>query len=556
MKITKKQPLRPRGRSDEKRQSTKDAIREAYANGPQKEVQIIPAKKDLVTDAEKKKLRVCAYCRVSTEEDNQASSYELQVQNYTKMIQENPDWEFAGIFADEGISGTSVLHREHFLEMIEKCKAGEIDLIITKQVSRFARNVLDSLNYIFMLRKLDPPVGVYFETEKLNTLDRSSDMVITVLSLVAQSESEQKSNSLKWSFKRRRAQGLGIYPNWSLLGYKGHDWEIDEDEADVVRTIYSLYLEGYSSTQIADLLTKSGILTVKGLSTWSSGSVLGILRNEKYCGDALCQKKFTVDFLEKKMKPNEGEVPQYYVTGSHPAIIEPDEWEQVQAEFARRKTLGKAYSGKSVLSAKLVCEDCGAFFGPKVWHSTDQYRRTIWQCNGKFANEERCHTPVVDTETIQRLFIKAYNLMMQDRVQIIKQCEAWRARLMDFGTLDADIERQLEETQVVAELVKAAVKENASTAQSQEAYLKKYEALTERYEKAAAELERLQSLRTARSQQDKKMALYIRTLKKQPEVMHDWNDTIWTVMIEKAIVHKDGQITFVFQNGTEIKVGA
>ena len=146
--------------------------------------------------------------------------------------------------------------------------------------------------------------------------------------------------------------------------------------------------------------------------------------------------------------------------------------------------------------------------------------------------------------------------MMQDRVQIIKQCEAWRARLMDFSTLDADIERQLEETQVVAELVKAAVKENASTAQSQEAYLKKYEALVKRYETAAAELERLQSLRTARSQQDKKMALYIRTLKKQPEVMHDWNDTIWTVMIKKAIVHKDGQITFVFQNGTETKVGA
>ena len=160
---------------------------------------------------------------------------------------------------------------------------------------------------------------------------------------------------------------------------------------------------------------------------------------------------------------------------------------------------------------------------------------------------------VVQLIYVQRLFIKAYNLMMQDRVQIIKQCEAWRARLMDFGTLDADIERQLEETQVVAELVKAAVKENASTAQSQEAYLKKYEALTERYEKAAAELERLQSLRTARSHQDKKMALYIRALKKQPEVMHDWNDTIWTVMIEKAIVHKDGKITFVFQNGTEIK---
>lgn len=233
MKVIEKKPRRPRGRSDEKRQATKEAIRDVYANGPQKAVQIIPAKKDLMPEEEKRKLRVCAYCRVSTDENSQASSYELQVQNYTKKIRENPEWEFAGIFADEGISGTSVLHREQFLAMIEKCKAGEIDLIITKQVSRFSRNILDSLNYIFMLRKLDPPVGVYFETEKLNTLDKSSDMVITVLSLVAQSESEQKSNSLKWSFKRRRAQGLGIYPNWALLGYaldEEKNWVIVEDE--------------------------------------------------------------------------------------------------------------------------------------------------------------------------------------------------------------------------------------------------------------------------------------------------------------------------------------
>ena len=292
-----------------------------------------------------------------------------------------------------------------------------------------------------------------------------------------------------------------------------------------------------------------------GKAKWSKTTVTSILTNEKYKGDALLQKSFTVDFLQKKTKLNEGEVPQYYVTGSHPTIIEPDEWEQVQAEFARRKTLGKAYSGKSVLSAKLVCEDCGAFFGPKVWHSTDQYRRTVWQCNNKFKGGERCLTPNVDTETVQQLFIKAYNLMMQDRVQIIKQCEAWRARLMDFGTLDADIERQLEETQVVAELVKAAVKENASTAQSQEAYLKKYEALTERYEKAAAELERLQNLRSIRSQKDKAMALYIRTLKKQPTVLSEWNDTLWTVMVEKAIVHRNSEITFVFYNGTKIRVG-
>ena len=309
MRITKKIPIRQRGRTDNKRQATKDSIRDVYLNGPQKEVQIIPAKRDLIKESEKPKLRVCAYCRVSTEEDNQASSYELQVQNYTKMIQENDEWEFAGIFADEGISGTSTIHREQFLMMIEKCKAGEIDLIITKQVSRFARNVLDSLNYIFMLRKLDPPVGVYFEAEKLNTLDRNNDMVITVLSLVAQSESEQKSNSLKWSFKRRRAKGLGIYPSWCLLGYtldEHQNWIIVEDEAEVVRAIYSMYLEGFSSADIARFLTQNGVPTVKGKEEWTAGSVLNILKNEKYCGDALCQKTVTLDFSTHKSVRNEG----------------------------------------------------------------------------------------------------------------------------------------------------------------------------------------------------------------------------------------------------------
>ena len=337
MKVIKKQPLRPRGRSSEKRESTKEAIREAYANGPQREVQIIPAKKDLIPESEKRKLRVCAYCRVSTEEDNQASSYELQVQNYTQMIQSNEEWEFAGIFADEGISGTSVLHREHFLEMIEKCKAGEIDLIITKQVSRFARNVLDSLNYIFMLRALDPPVGVYFETEHLNTLDKASDMVITFLSLVAQGESQQKSESLKWSFRRRRAQGIGIYPAWCLLGYTGHDWEIVEEEAALVKAIYTLYLDGYSSTQIAEHLTKNGIPTVTGRTKWSSGSVLGILKNEKYCGDALCQKTITIDFFTHKSVKNKGLETQYFIESHHQALIDKEEWLKVQLILTEKR---------------------------------------------------------------------------------------------------------------------------------------------------------------------------------------------------------------------------
>jgi len=205
-------------------------------------------------------------------------------QHYTQMINENPEWDFVDIYADEGISGTSVLHRDNFLRMIEDCKAGKIDLVITKQVSRFARNVLDSLQYIRILRQLDPPVGILFETENLNTLDKTSDMIITVLSLVAQSESEQKSNSIKWAYRKRFSKGVGIHPNWALYGYASDDsgeWIIVEEEAEIVRTIYDLYTGEYSSTAIAELLTKSGIPTVKGKAVWSAGSVMNILRNEK-----------------------------------------------------------------------------------------------------------------------------------------------------------------------------------------------------------------------------------------------------------------------------------
>ena len=365
MKVIEKKPLRKRGRNDDKKQSIKGAIQEAYTHGPQKAVQIIPAKKDLLPETERPKLRVCAYCRVSTDEDSQASSYELQVQHYTKMIKENPEWEFVGVFADEGISGTSVLHRQQFLAMIEKCKAGEIDLIITKQVSRFARNVLDSLNYIFMLRRLDPPVGVFFETEKLNTLDKSSDMVITVLSLVAQSESEQKSNSLKWSFRNRRARGLGCYPNWALLGYafdpkaetEYDKWVIVEEEADVVRSVYSLYIEGYSSPVIAELLTKSEIPTVKGKSIWSSGSVLGILRNEKYCGDALCQKTVTVDLFTHKSVKNNGIEKQFFIEGHHTPIIDKSDWllaQQIREERRYIKRRGKRLKPKVIMKGSLA----------------------------------------------------------------------------------------------------------------------------------------------------------------------------------------------------------
>ena len=203
---------------------------------------------------------------------------------------------------------------------------------------------------------------------------------------------------------------------------------------------------------------------------------------------------------------------------------------------------------------KLVCADCGGYYGQKVWHSTDQYRRVIWQCNSKFENDNKCGTPALDTDTIQTMFIKAYNRLMQNHKQVIDDCELMRRSLTDFAAIDAEIARQLEETEVVAELVKAAVKENASTVQSQEDYLRKYNSLSKRYEDAVGVLEKLKAERTTRQQQDKTMSLFIRTLKKNPQVLDNWDDTIWTVMVEKGIVHQGKSITFVFYNGTEITV--
>lgn len=504
-----------------------------------------------------RKRRVAGYARVSTDSDEQFTSYEAQVDYYTKFIRSKPEWDFVKVYTDEGISGLNTKRRDGFNEMIQDALDGKIDLIVTKSVSRFARNTVDSLSTIRKLK--EKGCECFFEKEGIYTFDGKGELLITIMSSLAQEESRSISENITWGQRKSFSDGKVHLPYKRFLGYKkGEDGRpaVVEEEAAVVRLIYRLFLEGKTQVGICKYLESLGIPSPGGKKKWSKTTVTSILTNEKYKGDALLQKTFTVDFLEKKMKPNKGEVPQYYVEGSHAPIVEPDEWDYVQAEFARRKALGNAYSGKSVLAAKLVCEDCGSFYGSKVWHSNDKYRRLVWQCNSKFSNEKRCSTPVVETETVQRMFITAYNQLMQNRKRIVEDCELMRKGLTDFAALDAEVERQVQETEVVAELVKAAIKDNASTTQSQEAYLKKYESLTRRYEIAAQELERLQNERNYRRQQDQEITRFIRTLKKQAEVLDTWDDTIWTLMVEKAIVHRDGSITFTFYNGTEIKVGA
>lgn len=326
--------------------------------------------------------RVAAYARVSTSSDEQMGSVEAQKDYFQKLITERPGWVLVDIYADEGISGTSLTHRDAFNRMINDAMAGKIDMIITKSLSRFARNTVDALNTIRKLKIAG--VGVYFEKEDIDTLDAKGEFLITLMSSLAEEESRSISENVKWGVRKRFSDGKYSLPYKQFLGYKkGADGtpELVEDEARIIRLIFRLFLLGDLPTVIARKLSNAGIPTPSGLSIWTHRT---IVRNEKYYGAALLQKKFTVDFLQKKMKVNEGEVPQYYVEHSHEAIIDPEEWEKVQLELARRKTSPRRTYCNGPFAGKIICGDCGGVFGSKVWHSNSKYRRVIWRCNAKY----------------------------------------------------------------------------------------------------------------------------------------------------------------------------
>ena len=516
-------------------------------------VTVIPATIDPRTrlaELTTRKRRVAAYGRVSTDKDEQFTSYEAQIEYYTNYIKRNPEWEFVKVYADEGITGTSTKHREGFNTMIADALAGKIDLIVTKSVSRFARNTVDSLTTIRKLK--EHGTEVYFEKENIFTFDGKGELLLTIMSSLAQEESRSISENITWGHRRSFECGKVHLPYGRFLGYsKGVDGKpvINEEEAKVVELIYRLFLNGMTSNGICKQLMEMGVPTPGGKKKWSRSTVESILTNEKYKGHARLQKSFTVDFLTKKTKANEGEVPMYYVEDSHPAIIEEDIWDFVQVEIARRKEVGKAYSGKSTISTKLICEDCGGYYGQKQWHSTDRYRRSVWRCNHKFEDGQNCRTPVLRTESIQSMFVRAYNKLMSNRDQVLTDCELGRKTLTDCTLLDNDIAQLENEIKVVEEMVHSMVNENASRVQSQADYHRCYADLTERFGKLADHLQVLRTERDFRKKQDSAMRLHMRMLKRSQLILEEWDDTIWTVMVEKAIVHKGGSITFHFYNG-------
>lgn len=329
-------------KAEKKREQEKKRIRSAFED--RRDVEFIPA--TVTSDsADKPKLRVAAYCRVSTLEDAQAGSFELQIQHFQQMIAANDRWEEVGIYADEGKSGTNMKKRPQFQKMIQDCRDGKIDLILTKSVSRFARNTMDCLRVVRELKALNPPVGVFFEDVSLNTVEAKNEFTLGVMSLVAQGESEAKSAAITWSVIERFKNGIPIVSTTYLLGYDKDTFGklvIVEEEAEVVRYIFSSYLDGQSCREIAENLTEAQIPTVKGKEVWSSGTVRNMLRNEKYCGDVLMQKTYTVDCFSHKSVRNRGQKPQYRLTNNHPAIIPRDDWMRVQTMLQQPRRKGAA----------------------------------------------------------------------------------------------------------------------------------------------------------------------------------------------------------------------
>lgn len=503
------------------------------------------------------KRRVAAYARVSTDSDEQYSSYEAQVTYYTNFIKSKPNWEFVKVYADEGISGTTTKRRDDFNEMIESALRGEIDLIITKSISRFARNTLDTITYVRKLKAAG--VEVYFEKENLWSLDDKTEFLLTIMASIAQEESRSISQNVtlgkRWSMKEGRVSFA--YKNF--LGYEKVDGKIviNEEQAKIVRLIYMLFLkEGKTCSGIAEYLKSKGIPTPSGKScNWTKNTITSILTNEKYKGDALLQKTYTFDYLEHKLVPNKGELPQYYVENNHPAIIERDIWEMVQTEMMRRSMLGAAYSASSIFVSKLVCGDCGRPYGKKKWHSTDKYTKEIYRCNDKYnKSHAQCQTPTLTEEEIKEKFIRAYNLVMCDKQQVINDTLAVIEMLMGTDELDLEIAERQARIDEISKAVSVMVRENARTVQDQIEFARRYDELTKQYEEHKAALDKAVKEKAYKTGKATQMRASLEAMKKADDFLEEWSDEVWIFMVESATVNRDNTITFTFISGQEVRI--
>ncbi|WP_265859830.1 recombinase family protein [Clostridium botulinum] len=447
------------------------------------------------------------------------------------------------------MSATSTKKRKGFKKMIDDALSGKIDLIITKSVSRFARNTVDTLTTVRKLK--DKGVEVYFEKENIYTMDSKGEVLITIMSSLAQEESRSISENVTWGQRKRFADGKVSLPYKQFLGYeKGEDGlpKIVESEAKTVRLIYKMFLEGTAATTIARYLSDNKIPSPAGKKVWSESTIRSIMHNEKYKGDAILQKSFTVDFLTKKKKINEGEVPQYYVENSHPAIISAEVFDLAQAEFEKRRKDRGLRRSSSCFSGKIICGECGSFYGNKTWHSNSKYRKVVWRCNHKYDNNEKCKTPHIYEDKLKDLFIKAFNEMIENKDEILRDYKEIIEVLGDTSKLEKEKLQSENEAEVLVELLKKHIERNAHAALNQEKYEDKYNELANKYQEVKNKVEELEKKIFSQKIKFENIKEFIGRLEECDSLITEFDEKLWNATIDKVTVDLKEGVKFYFKN--------
>lgn len=535
-----------------------------------KKVSIIPAQNiyNKGIKPELKVLRVAAYCRVSTKLEQQEGSYEAQIAYYTEKINSNPNWKLAGIYADDGISATNTKKRDDFNAMIEDCMAGKIDMIITKSVSRFARNTVDALQAIRMLKEKN--IGILFEKEGVNTLEGSGELLITILSSQAQEESRNISENTRWGIVRRYENGIISVNHKKFMGYtkdkKSGELVIVPEQAEIVRRIFRMYLEGSSILEITRALEADKIKTVTGKDTWHPGVIERMLINEKYMGDALMQKTYTVDFLTKKRVKNNGIVPQYYIEDNHEAIIPKEIFYRVQEEKARRASLNKSavtrkanklkkekskFSSKYALTEILVCAECGHPYRRQVWSKYGQ-KSAVWRCENRLKNGVKAtckNSPTLKEEPLHHTIMTAINNVVENNGDFIGAFRENIIRVIgNYSTKNISTEYD-EKIEYLQKEMLSLIEENAR----QGAVARDFD---DEYKRISQEINELKKAKIRLVQEKKRDEMYEQrlteadsTLKTVNPKVREFDEDLVRRLIETIKVSKGERLEIQFESG-------
>ncbi|ASR48973.1 recombinase family protein [Paenibacillus kribbensis] len=528
-----------------------------------KKVVIVPIKTmDIVEGIQPiLKKKVAAYCRVSTDSEEQKESYTNQVNYYTQYIQNNLEWEMADIYADEGITGTSTKNRTHFNRMIQDARNGKLDLILVKSISRFARNTLDLLKYVRELKSLG--VAVFFERENINTLDTTGEVLLTILSSLAQDESRNISENSRWGILRGFQNGKVFCNTNRFLGYdKDEHGElvINEKEAEIVRRIYEEYLDGKSYQAIARGLMRDHIKTAAGGSRWWDSSITLILTNEKYYGALLQQKTVTVDFLTHKRIKNKGQEQQYFIEDNHEPIVSKEIFEAVQKEKKRRAKLkgsvmgeSKRYSNKYALSSKVYCGCCGVIFKRRTWNSNNPSKKVVWQCRTN-VNEGKaaCAAKAVDEQVVHSAFVRLFNRMYENKERFMKTLKANIVSVLSSKPGQEqllDIEGQMQQ-------LKSDLKELVNLKLRNQMDETVYDEETNRLSSELNELrQQMLKLEEEEDQKEKikeRIDEIIQLLSSRQDILKQFDDNLFNALVEKITILSPAHFVFTLKSGMSI----